>query len=83
MIDYQANYPANMQEAAVFARQTAMPLRHNGRPFEPVGETLRRRVDRLPTPFPPAFAGKLAATILETPDFGDVLRAVLAGGNTR
>jgi hypothetical protein len=73
------DWPATAAQAATAVEQTAMPMLHSGRPFEAIGETIRRRVDRLPEPFPPKFAARLAATMLDEPEFGGVLRAVLGG----
>ena len=73
------DYPATMEEAAAYAEHTAMPMLHAGRPYETIGETIRRRVDRVPEPFPPKFAARLAATMLAEPEFAGVIRAVLGG----
>lgn len=74
------NYPADLREAALVADRSAMPLLHRGRPPETIGQTMQRRMDRVPEPFSANFAARLEATLLAEPAFARVLRAVLAQG---
>jgi len=75
------NHPADLQDLETL--DSAVPLLHRGRLPETLGATLQRRVERLPEPFEPAFAARLAATILAEPAFARVLRAVLSQGRMR
>ena len=75
------DWPATVEELATL--DTAAPMFHHGRPFEPIGETIRRRIDRVPEPFPAKFAAKLAATLLAEPEFAGVIRLVLGQGRAR
>jgi len=56
------NWPATLDEAATLANQTAMPLIHNGRPFETIGQTLARMTGEVPDPLPDEFVDRLAVS---------------------
>lgn len=72
--------PNTLETAAdveFYEEATAMPLIHDGRPFETVGQTLSYKLDGRPEPLPSRFVGRLIATVETHPELSDSLaRAV-------
>ena len=69
------NYPATIKEAErLYLRHPALRF-HRGRPTVPIGETLRRAIDREPDPLPESFFKRLAVLIAEQPErYGRLFR---------
>ena len=59
------DYPSTPQEAESALLETAMPLTHNGRSFEPIGETLAREIGDVPDSLPPEIIDRLAASVCD------------------
>ena len=58
-----------MADVERYGLTTTMPLTHAGRPFEPIGRTIQRAIDKEPDPFSKGFRDRFAVSVAEDPAF--------------
>ena len=74
-----ANYPATVEEAEKLYQRFPALRFHHGRPCIPIGEAIRRAIDKEPDPLPESFFRRLAVAIREDPEeYGRLLHYALA-----